>query len=140
MPAYCRSGIISKSVFIALILSFLGLSAPLSVFAVSYFPVPLYHRQEKSEAIMKTGDTVYLFHSGTSDVRKGIHPNDVLIVHRINPSCEVREVGKIRVISYVGENYIKGEVIEGEIRADDIARKGEASCLVIFVGICDHEK
>ncbi len=140
ISAYCLSRTIRTPIIVALMLSFLDLSAPLSVFAVSYFPAPLYHRQEKLETTMKTGDTVYLFHSGTSDVRKSIHPNDVLIVHRIDPSCEVREVGRVRVISYVGENYIKGEIIEGEIKADDIAKKGEASCLVIFAGICDHEK
>jgi len=48
--------------------------------------------------------------------------------------------GKIKVLSYVGETYIKGEVIEGEVRVDDIATGGHVSCLVVFAGICDHEK
>ncbi len=92
------------------------------------------------ETPIKIGETVYLFHSGTQDVKKEIHPNDVLTVHRINTSCQAREVGKIKVIAYVGETYIKGEVVEGELREDDIAKKGDVSCLVVFAGLCDHEK
>jgi hypothetical protein len=129
--------ILRMASIVALILYFLKLSAPLSVFAISYFPAPLYHRQEKLETPMRTGETVYLFHSGTSDVKRDIHPNDILIVHRITPSCEVREVGKIRVLSYIGETYLKGEVVEGEIRPDDIAKKGNASCLIISAGMCN---
>jgi len=41
------------------------------------------------------------------------------------------EVGKIRVLSYVGEDYIKGEVIEGELKAGDIAEKGDVASLII---------
>ncbi len=135
-----RPGIARRTVIVVLALQIAWAGAPLSVSAVSYFPAPLYHRQEKIENPMRSGETVYLFYSGTADVRRSIHVNDVLIVHRVSESCEVREVGKIRVLSYVGETYIKGEVIEGEVRADDIAKKGEVSCLVIFAGICDYEK
>ncbi len=132
---------ILKTTAIVLLLMFSsGLNVPLSAFAASYFPVPLFHRQEKLETSMRPGETVYLFHSGTQDVKKGIHPNDVLMVHRINRSCQAVEVGKIKVISYVGETYVKGEVIEGEVRADDIAKKGDVSFLVVFAGICDSEK
>ncbi len=132
---------IPKTFFIiAFIIHVLEAGAPFSAFAVSFFPVPLYHRQERLETPMRTGETVYLFQSGTPDIKRGIHPNDVLIVHRIDSSCRAKEVGKIRVISFVGETYIKGEVIEGEVRADDIAKKGDVSCLVIFAGICDKER
>lgn len=87
---------------------------------------------------MKAGQILHLFHSGTADVRKTINANDVLIAYRIMPSCEVKEVGKIRVIAYVGETYLKGEVVEGEIRPDDIAKKGKVSCLVISAGLCNQ--
>jgi hypothetical protein len=140
MPALCPPTILKTAVIVAVALQALAMSFPLFAFAVSYFPAPLYHQQERLETPMKTGETVYLFHSGTADVRRSIHCNDVLTVYRVSSSCEVREVGKIRVVSYLGETYLKGEVIEGEVRADDIARKGEVSCLVIFAGICDHEK
>jgi hypothetical protein len=136
----CRFFRMASAVLAALLLQIACMGFPLSVSAVSYFPVPLYHRQEKIEYAVKPGETVFLFHSGTADVKRSVHPNDVLVVHRVDSSCKAREVGKIRVLSYAGETYIKGEVIEGEVRADDIAKKGEVSFLVIYAGICDREK
>ena len=118
------------------LLLLLAVSAPLTVFATSY--TPLFHRQDRGETVMKAGQILHLFHSGTADVRKTINTNDVLTVYRIMPSCEVKEVGKIRVIAYVGETYLKGEVVEGEIRPDDIAKKGKVSCLVISAGLCNQ--
>lgn len=124
------SGIIS----LALIL--LTASAPANVFAV-WYPRALYHRQDVHEAFNK-GDIVYMFHSGTAEVMRTIRAGDILTVYRVNSSCEVKTVGKIRVISYVGETYLKGEVTEGEIKRDDIAEKGGVSLLVISVSMCDH--
>ena len=48
----------------------------------------------------------------------------------------MKVVGKIKVISYVGETYLKGEVLEGEIRANDVAQIGKVSCLVINASPC----
>jgi hypothetical protein len=124
------------AIVLSVILLLISVSAPLSVFAVSY-PPPLYHRQDRGETVMKVGQTVYLFHSGTDVVKKTIHANDILTVYRINPSCEVNPVGIIKVLSYIGETYIKAEVLEGEIRPDDIAKKGNVSCLVISAGMCN---
>jgi hypothetical protein len=124
------------AIVLSVILLLISVSAPLSVFAVSY-PPPLYHRQDRGETVMKVGQIVYLFHSGTDDVKKTIHANDILTVYRINPSCEVNPVGIIKVLSYIGETYIKAEVLEGEIRPDDIAKKGNVSCLVISAGMCN---
>jgi len=122
-------------VFIVILL-FTSVSAPLSVFAVSY-PPPLYHRQDRGETVMKVGQIVYLFHSGTDVVKKNIHANNILTVYRISPSCKISPVGIIKVLSYIGETYIKAEVLEGEIRPDDIAKKGNVSCLVIAAGMCN---
>ncbi len=110
---------------------------PLSL-GVSY-PPELYHREERHDKFVK-GDIVYLFHSGIKDTRKTIHVNDTLAVHRVTPSCEVVPIGIIRVISFVGENYLKGEVFAGEIKPDDIAKKEKVSCLVISASICDQKK
>ncbi len=120
------------------VLVLLAVSTPLTVFAVSY-PAQLYHRQERHDKFTK-GDTVYLFHSGTDDVKKAIHAGDVLTVYRISRSCEITPIGLIKVQYYVGDTYLKGEVFAGEIKPDDIAKKGEVSCLVISAGMCDHEK
>jgi len=127
----------SKTTFILrCALFFFGLSIPLTVFAVSYTPAPLYHQHERLEITMGNGETVYLFHSGTNDVKRTIHVSDVLTVYRINSSCEVKTVGRIKVISYVGETYLKGVVIEGEIMPNDVAKKGNVSCLIILTGEC----
>jgi hypothetical protein len=124
------------AVILIVILLFTFVSAPLAGFAVSY-PPTLYHRQDRGETVMKAGQTVYMFHSGTDDVRKTIHANDVLTVYRISPSCEVNPVGIIKVLSYIGETYIKAEVLEGEIKPDDIVKKGNVSCLIISAGMCN---
>jgi hypothetical protein len=47
---------------------------------------------------------------------------------------ELKEVGKIKVLSYVGEDYLKGEVVEGELKAGDIAKKGDVASLIISSG------
>ena len=112
-----------------------SVSAPLAASAVSY-PVQLYHREIRHDKFVK-GDTVYMFHSGTEDVKKTIHVNDTLAVYRTSPLCEVTPIGIIKVISFVGETYIKGEVFAGEIKPDDIAKKANVSCLVISAGVCD---
>jgi hypothetical protein len=119
-----------------MILLFTSVSAPLIVSAVSY-PPPLYHRQDRGETVMKVGQIVYLFHSGIDVVKKTIHANSILTVYRVSPSCEISPVGIIKVLSYIGETYIKAEVLEGEIRPDDIAKKGNVSCLVILAGMCN---
>ena len=119
------------NVFLLLLL----VCAPLSAFAVSY-PVQLYHREVRHDKSVK-GDTVYMFHSGTEDVRKTIHVNDTLAVYRTSPSCEVTPIGIIKVLAFVGETYIKGEVFAGEIKPDDIAKKDSVSCLVISAEMCN---
>jgi hypothetical protein len=124
------------AIIFIVILLFTFVRAPLTVFGVSY-PPTLYHRHDRGDTVMKAGQTVYLFHSGTDDVRKTIRADDVLTVYRISPSCEVNPVGIIKVLSYIGETYIKAEVLEGEIRPDDMAKKGNVSCLVISAGMCN---
>jgi hypothetical protein len=47
----------------------------------------------------------------------------------------VTPIGLVKVISFVGDTYIKGEVFAGEIKPDDIAKKDKVSCLIISAGI-----
>jgi hypothetical protein len=110
---------------------------PLTAVAASYMPAFFYHQNENVETVIKVGQTTYLFHSGTEDVKKTVHVNDILVVYRISQQCEVKTVGTIKVISNIADTYFKGEVVEGEIRPNDIAKKGNASCLVISVGLCN---
>jgi hypothetical protein len=123
-----------KNIFVVILLA--SLCAPLTAFALSYPPAPLYHRLEKVETVMTPGAAVYLFHSGTDEINSAIYIDEVLTVYRIDPSCEVRVTGKIRVKSHIGETYLKGEVIEGEIKPNDIAKKGKISLLIISAGAC----
>lgn len=104
-----------------------------SLHAVTYpFPEngPAYL---KNEAAMKVGTKLYLFHSGTEDVKKTINVNDILIVYREYPpdfSLEARETGKVKILSSLGEYYFEAEVIEGEVQPGDLARKGTVACFI----------
>ena len=108
--------------------------APLIVYATSY--MPFFHSQDSEGTAMKSGQEVYLFHSGTDAVRKTVQVGDILMVYRITPTCEVKEVGRIKAVAYIGETYLKAKVVEGEIKPDDIAKKGNVSFLVISAGVC----
>jgi hypothetical protein len=99
--------------------------------AVSY-PLIEEQREEKAaKGIREKGETVCLFESGTADVKKAISVGDLLTVYRENGKHELMAVGKIRVLSYIGEDYLKGEVVEGDVRTGDIAKKGDVAGLVI---------
>ena len=117
------------------LLVMLCVNAPSTVSAVSDMPAAIYH-QHVPGTVMQEGEIVYLFHSGIDQVKSTVHPGDVLLVYRITSLCEMTVVGKIKVISYVGETYLKGEVIEGEIRVNDVAQIGKVSCLVINASPC----
>ncbi|MGC2063151.1 MAG: hypothetical protein WA610_09235 [Thermodesulfovibrionales bacterium] len=124
------------SVIVNVTILLLVVCAPLAAFAVSY-PAPLYHREERHDKFVK-GDTVYLFHSGTEDVKKTIQVNDTLVVYRVTSNCEVVKVGIVKIVSFTGETYLKGEIFAGEIKPDDIAKKGNVSCLIISAGVCKN--
>lgn len=125
---------ISRKIITILIMLLLTVVTVQKASSVSY-PAQLYHSEEKHGKFVK-GDTVYLFHSGTKDVRAAIHNGDTLAVYRITSNCEVMPVGIVKVISFVGETYLKTEVFAGEIKPDDIAKKDMVSCLVISAGVC----
>ena len=89
--------------------------------------------QIKSEVVIKVGKQVNLFHSGTADVKKEICLKDVIPVYRETMAgghTTIKEVGKVKVLDYEGEHYFKAEVVSGEIKVGDIAKKVTASCLI----------
>jgi hypothetical protein len=100
--------------------------------AVSY-PVSEEHSQLTEKSTVNAGGIVYLFHSGTPDVIKAYESNSTLTVYGKRHN-EIKKVGKIKVLLSIGEYYLKAEVIEGEVRHDDIAKKDGASSLVILEG------
>ena len=115
-----------------LLISCMGL--PQLANAVSPSPIPGEREERIVKGIKVKGETVCLFQSGTADVKKAISIGDVLVVYRENPKHDLKEVGKIKVLSYSGEDYLKGEVVEGELKAGDIAKKGDVASLVISSG------
>ncbi len=117
--------------FFAILFLYIVLVFPLRARSVAFSPIATEQEKKASEGIMVKGDIICLFQSGTADVRKTIFVNDILPVYREAKTHELVEVGKIKVIAYVGEDYIKAEVIEGELKSGDIAKKGEAAVLII---------
>jgi len=104
---------------------------PMMVMAVSISTVPEAREEQIEKGIKVVGDVVCLFQSGTEDVKTEIHTDDVLIVYRENRNHRLTEVGKIRILAYVGTDYLKGLVVAGELQAGDIAKKGQVASLVI---------
>lgn len=105
----------------------------LSVFMIAPITAGAAEKKVKSEVVMKVGNNVHLFHSGTADVKKEICLNDVVTVYREiggakNPTTI--EVGQVKVLSYVDDHYFEAEVVKGEVKPGDIARKESAACLI----------
>jgi hypothetical protein len=48
----------------------------------------------------------------------------------------MEEVGRVRFVKFVGELYLEAEVIEGELKAGDIAKEKNISCLVVATEPC----
>ncbi len=99
--------------------------------AVSWSPLQAEHEGKAAKGIIEKGETVCLFQSGTADIRKEIHINDILTVYREDKEYKLQEVGRIKILSFVGEDYLKGEVVEGEVKAGNIAKKGDIASLII---------
>lgn len=109
------------------ILAVLLILQPAAAFALERQP------QIRSEVMMKAGDKLHLFHSGTADVRKEICLQDVLPVYRERMTgghTTIKEVGKVKVLNYVGDHYFEAQVVEGEVKVGDVAKKATASCLI----------
>jgi hypothetical protein len=114
-----------KILLFAILAAFIAaVSAPLVVQAAD---------KVKGEVVMKVGNKVNLFHSGTADVKKEICLGDVITVYRETgggKSLKSTEVGAVKVTGYAGEHYFEAEIVKGEIKPGDIAMKKGAYCLV----------
>jgi hypothetical protein len=116
---------------IFMVLLVFSVSLPHAARAVSWSPLQEEREEKIAQGIMVKGTILCLFQSGTADVKKAINVNDVLSVFREGKSHNLKEVGKIKILSYSGEDYLKGVVIEGEVKAGDIAKKGDVASLII---------
>lgn len=82
---------------------------------------------------LTVGDQVRLFHSGSEDIQNFFCIGDVVPVSRetvVYNGVSRTEVGKIKILSYEGPQAILAEVVEGTVRAGNIAEKGESACMV----------
>jgi len=116
------------------VLLILCMGLPQLANAVSWSPLQEEREEKAAKGIMEKGTIVCLFQSGTAEVKKAISIGDVLVVYREGPKHELKEVGKIKVLSYVGDDYLKGEIVEGELKVGDIAKKGDVASLIISLG------
>jgi len=102
---------------------FLFVAAPLIVHAAD--------KKAKSEIVMKMGNKVHLFHSSNVEAQKEIAIGDVLPVYRVSARTQQqKEVGQVKVLGFMGEHYFEADIVKGEIKVGDIAKKESSGFLV----------
>ena len=84
----------------------------------------------------KTGDIVHLFHGGNKLAKEEFCPNEIVPVYRYYGSRwkEAREVGKVKVTQYLGDHFIEGVVVEGNLKDGDVAIKPNSACMIRVPG------
>lgn len=88
--------------------------------------------QIKAEVVTKTGGSVRLFHGGTAEAKKVFCKDETVPVYRYSGRyMQTKEVGKVKIGAFVGDHYVDGVVVEGEVAPGDVAMKGNAACLVV---------
>lgn len=108
-------------------ITMLSLAAVLAIPALSQAA----DKKVKNEIVMKMGNKVHLFHSSNVEAQKDIAVNEVLPVYRvIGKSAQQKEVGAVKVLTFIDEHYFEAEIIKGEIKVGDIAKKDGTSFLV----------
>ncbi len=115
----------------------------LSVFVtLAITQLPVYAAKTfQSEAVKKSGDGVYLFDSGSQDVKKEFCLNDVVPVYRkvfygynfknYEALRSTQQVASVKILSYVGDQYFNAQVVDGSLQTGDEAKKAGASCPVL---------
>lgn len=83
----------------------------------------------KSEVVMKIGSKVHVF-QGKKE--KGVAVGDEIPVYRLLGGKDVQpnEVGKIRVTGFLSEHYFEAEIVSGEVKVGDIAKKEGSGYLI----------
>ena len=108
---------------IPLLTLLLLVAAPLIVHAAG--------KKAKSEIVMKIGNKVHLFHSSNVEVQKDIAAGDLLPVYRTTGKApQPKEVGQVKVLGFISEHYFEAEIVKGDVKVGDIAKKDKSSMLV----------
>ncbi|OGU07771.1 MAG: hypothetical protein A2075_19230 [Geobacteraceae bacterium GWC2_58_44] len=89
-------------------------------------------KKAKSEVVMKIGNKVHLFHSSNVEAQKDIAIGDVITVYRQlgGKTPQPKEVGELKVLSFIGPHYFEAEITKGEVKVGDVAKKDKTSLLV----------
>lgn len=88
-------------------------------------------KKVKGEIVMKMGSKVHLFHSSNVAVQKDIAIGDVLTVYHTTAKLpQPREVGQVKVLGFIGEHFFEAEIVKGEVKVGDIAKKENTNLLV----------
>ena len=103
----------------------------ISVMVASPFVVNAAGKKAKSEVVMKMGGKVHLFHSSKVEAQKEISVGDVLPVYRLlGKNQQQKEVGQVKVLGFVDEHYFEAEIVQGDVKVGDIAKKEKSNLLV----------
>lgn len=87
--------------------------------------------QIKADVVMKAEDTVRLFHKGTVKANTEFCVDETVPVYRYyGRYLQSKEVGKVKIVKFIEDNYLEAVVVEGEIKDGDVAKKSSATCLV----------
>ncbi len=88
--------------------------------------------QVKASVLAREGDIVHLFHGGNKVAKEEFCLNEVVPVYRYfgRRYKQAAEVGRVRITGYVGDHYLEGVVVKGNIKDDDVAMKPNSACLI----------
>ncbi|MEA5114125.1 MAG: hypothetical protein VB050_08850 [Geobacteraceae bacterium] len=84
-------------------------------------------------SVLNIGDQAVFNLQGTGEVKNVVCLGETIPVYRevfIYQTMSRTEVGKVKVLNYVGENKFDAQVVEGQLKDGDIARKDSATCLL----------
>jgi hypothetical protein len=97
----------------------------LLVLSISACVTNTHQQFSKATIVARTGATIHLFNGVKNMAKKEFCFNEIITVYRYfgwRYKCP-GEVGKIKITGYVGDHYLEGIVVEGNIQDDDVAMK-----------------
>lgn len=88
--------------------------------------------QVKASILAREGDTVHLFHGGNKVAKEEFCINETVPVYRYfgRRYKQATEVGAIKITGYVGDHYLEGVVVKGNVKDDDVAMKPNSACII----------
>lgn len=89
-------------------------------------------KKGKSEVVMTMGKKVHLFHSGEAKANQEVNVGDVIAVYRQigKAGQQQKKVGEVKVTGFVGDHYFEAEVVKGDVKTGDIAKKENSGFLI----------